>query len=67
MFPECGAEGARLKEGTTDKTSKAYMRRIIKADENRNERYAKTCKVNWNRDHTTNVLKYLTKPITIQS
>ena len=48
-----------------DKTSKAYMRRVIKADENRNERYPKTCKVGWNRDHTTKVLKYLTKVITI--
>ena len=48
-----------------DKTNKAYMRRIIKADENRNERYAKTCKVGWNRDDTTKVLKYLTKLITI--
>jgi hypothetical protein len=40
------------------------MRRIIKADENRNERYAKVCKAGWNRDDTTEVLEYLTKLIT---
>jgi hypothetical protein len=40
------------------------MRRIIKADENRNERYAKVYKVGWSRDGTTEVVDYLTKPIT---
>ena len=40
------------------------MRRIIKADENRNERYEKVCIVGWNRDDTTEVLEYLTKVIT---
>ena len=64
MFPECGAEGTGSKGEPQNKASKAYMRRVIKADENSNERYAKTCKVGWNRDHTTKVLKYLTKAIT---
>ena len=37
------------------------MRRMIKADENRNERYAKVCMVSWNRDDTIEGLEYLTK------
>jgi hypothetical protein len=42
LLPECRAESTKLKGGN-HKKSYAYMRRIINADANRNERAPNAC------------------------